>query len=275
MSDPHEPHEPHEPHVERLSRDLRTASLTLSDEEARFLVDASYIIQEDRKRSGNQVRSMGTEPHATLSWFFENNQILEGQLKTALDRYSDSKKIGRWMKAQYGIGPVLSAGLLAHIDIEKAVTVGDIWRFAGLDPTIKWEKGQKRPFNAGLKTLCWKIGQSFMKFHKEDACFYGKLYKQRKDFEEARNNRGDNAAKAAELLPKFNKSTEAYGHLASGKLPPAQIDARARRWAVKIFLSHVHEKWHELELGVKPAKPFAIEHLGHAHYIPPPAERKE
>ena len=257
--------------ITRLGKDLRTATATLSDMEARFLVDAYYIIQEDRKRSGNQIRAMGDEPHDLLKWFFAQNQMLETQLKGALDRYSDSKLIGQWMKGVYGIGPVIAAGLIAHIDIKKAPTVGHIWRFAGLDPSSKWEKGQKRPWNTALKTLCWHIGQSFMKFSNRDDCFYGKLYRERKEFEVARNESGANKEKAQELLSKFSKTTDAYKHLSEGKLPPAQIDARARRWAVKLFLSHVQAVWWEIDTGEKPAKPYILtKEGGHAHEIRPP-----
>lgn len=256
--------------VTRLSKDLRSAATTLSDAEARFLVDSYYIIQEDRKRTGNQVLAMKAEPHDLLTWFKDQNAVLEKQIAVALDKYSASKPIGLWMRSQYGIGPVIAAGLMAHIDIKKASTAGAIWRFAGLDPTMKWEKGQKRPWNADLKTLCWKIGQSFMKFSGQEECFYGKLYLERKKYEVARNDRMDNKELALSLAPRFNKSTDAYKHLMEGKLPPAQIDARARRWAVKIFLSHVQQVWWEMDTGEKPPKPFPIAHLGHAHEIPIP-----
>jgi hypothetical protein len=33
----------------------------------------------------------------------------------------------------------------------------------------------------------------------------------------------------------------------SGGLPPAHLDARARRYAVKIFLSHLYAEWRKLE----------------------------
>ena len=54
---------------------------------------------------------------------------------------------------------------------------------------------------------------------------------------------GDNAALAAELLTKFKATTDAHKHLSGGKLPPAQIDGRARRYAVKLFLSHLQMVW--------------------------------
>ena len=173
--------------VQRLGRDLAIAASTLSDEEARFLVDAYYQMQEGRKRTANQARSMDAEPHSVLVWLREQDEILEGQIKRALEKYTDARPIGQWMKSHHGIGPVIAAGLLAHIDITKASTAGKIWRYAGLDPTSKWEKGNKRPWNAELKTLCWKIGQSFMKFSGDDACFYGHVYRERKAYEVARN----------------------------------------------------------------------------------------
>jgi Transposase IS116/IS110/IS902 family len=258
-------------HVERLSKDLKDAAATLSDEEARYLVDAYYIIQEDRKRSGNQVRALdkSEEPHLLLGWFFDQNKILESQLKMALERYSDTKPIGLWMKSIHGIGPVIASGIMAHIDIKKSETAGDIWRFAGLDPTRVWEPKTKRPWNASLKTLCWHIGQCFMKFSADERCIYGHKYKERKAFEVARNDTGYNAKLAKKLLRKFNPKTEAYKHLKNGKLPPAHVDARARRWVVKLFISHVQAVWWEMETGEKPAKPYILTR-GHSHMIEPP-----
>lgn len=256
--------------IERLKRDLREAAATMSAQEARFLVDAYYLIQEDRKRSGNQIKAMGSEPHAILQWFFDQNKILEKQLQAALDRYSAAQPIGQWMRSVHGIGPVIAAGLIAHIDIKQCPTVGHIWSFAGLNPEAKWEKNEKRPWNAKLKTLCWKIGQSFMKMHGKPDCFYGHYYVKQKEKYQQRNDNGDYKALAAELAPKFKKTTESYGHLMGGKLPPAQIDARARRWAVKLFLAHVQEIWWEMETGEKPPLPYPIQHMGHVHKIDPP-----
>src|SRR3990167_10769230 len=168
--------------ITRLSRDLKEAAATLSPDEARYLVDAYYQIQEYRKAASNQVRSLveAKEPHAVILWLAEQNESLESQIKRALDRWSDANAVGQWAKSIVGIGPVISAGLLAHIDIAKAPTVGHIWRFAGLDPTLVWEKKTKRPFNAQLKTLCWKIGESFVKTCNNVASQYGPVYLARK-----------------------------------------------------------------------------------------------
>ena len=271
--------------IQRLTRDLAKAASTLSDVEARFLVDAYYAMQDARIRADGQIRSMEKmdkpEPHEVLTWLSQQNQTLENQVKRALEKYVEAHPVGEWLISVFGIGPVISAGLLAHIDIRKAPTYGHIHRFAGFDPTTKWEKGKKRPWNASLKVICWKAGESFVKFHNavdedtgEYKCFYGQLWKAEKERLIKRNEAGEFAAAAAQILTekKFSKDTEAYGHYTSGKLPPAQIHARARRYAVKIFLSHLHHEMYVRILGEEPPVPYPIAVMGHdpRHMIKPP-----
>lgn len=368
--------------ITRLTRDLRTGAMTLGDDEARFLVDAYYIIQDDRKRSFNQARTLeaAEEPNMVITWLADQSATLEKEIQKALDIYTTNHIMGGWMRQVFGIGPVLSAGLLAHIFMGKwcaycrgrdeaecaarqekdkkadphvftpvvsSPTVGHIWQFAGiageqrddamrhacyrvkfksLDPNSPpelrlangeiaipyypdrencyiyqyrcgvndapeaelprsaescavslhssgqraWEKGQKRPYNTKLKTLCWKIGQSFMKLSNDPKCFYGKLYRDRKAQEIARNEAGEFAAQAAIWATRVGKATEAYKYYSIGKLSPGHIDARARRYAVKIFLSHLHEEWFRRSFKSEPPRPFAISILNHAHYIASP-----
>ncbi len=267
--------------VQRLNRDLANASITLSDDEARFLVDSYYQMQDARIRADGQIRSIEKgakaaakepEPHLVLTWLSEQNRTLENQVKRALEKYVAGHVCGPWLESIHGIGPVISAGLLAHIDINKAPTVGHIWRFAGLDPTVKWEKKTKRPWNADLKVLCWKAGESFVKFHNDEKCFYGHIWKKQKAIYIERNENGDYMARAQQILSEknFNKSTDAYGHYSEGRLPPAHIHAMARRYAVKLFLSHLHHEMYDKILGKQPPLPYPIAHLGHAHFIAPP-----
>ena len=44
----------------RIGRDLRMAGLTLGNDEARFLVDYYYIVQDDRKRAYQQESALAT-----------------------------------------------------------------------------------------------------------------------------------------------------------------------------------------------------------------------
>ena len=258
--------------VKSLGKDLRAAATTLGKDEARFLVDAYYIIQEDRKRSNNQIRSLeeDQEPHELLSWFADQNILLEKNLAKALHTYAQSAPIGVWAMSQIGIGPIISAGLLAHISLDKTNSATSLWRYAGLDPTCKWEKKTKRPWNAALKVLCWKIGESFVKTCNNEASFYGPIYLARKALETERNERGEFAEQAARALSEKNykKDTDAYKAYVQGKLPPAHIHARAKRYAVKMFLSHYFEML-ERYAGKTPTTPYIIAQ-GHKDYMPPP-----
>jgi len=260
--------------IRKLTKDERNATATLGRDEARFLVDAYYNLQDNRIRADGQVRSMSKdgEPHATLQWLADMNRTLEESIKSALDVYSNASPVGRWMRAQKGIGPVIAAGFLAHLDITKAETAGAFWSFAGLDPRKTWGKGEKRPWNADLKTLTWKLGESFVKVSGYDDAFYGKLYKQRKELETQKNEAGEYAEQAKAKLEKFKigKDTDAYKAYSQGKLPPAHIHARAKRWATKLFLAHLHQQMYVAHHGKEPPLPYAISILGHAHIIAPP-----
>ena len=259
--------------LQKLTRDMINAEHTLSTGEARFLVDSYYTMQEGRIRAANQIRALTNsgEPHDVLKWLATENRVLEESIKLALDLYSGGHPVGSRMRTVLGIGPVIAAGLLAHIDIKRAKTAGAIWRYAGLDPTSEWKKGEKRPFNASLKTLCWKLGESFVKVSGNEKSIYGRLYRERKEIELAKNEAGDFADQAAAKLERFKigKTTDAYKAYSKGKLPPAHVHARAKRVAVKMFLSHLHEIWYEIETGEKAPVPYIMTFANHTHRLDP------
>lgn len=258
--------------VVRMSRDINSASKILSEQEARFLVDSYYSMQESRKRSANQVRALNEseEPNDVLAWLLQQNETLEKQVARSLKTFAEAHPIASWAMSVKGVGPVISAGLIAHIDINKAPTVGHIWSFAGLNPNQEWKKGQKRPWNAQLKTLCWKIGESFVKVMNRGS-FYGNLFQKRKEYEQAKNENGDYREIALARAETVGKTTEAYKYYSIGKLPPGHIHARAKRYAVKLFLAHLHEVWYRHEFGKQPPKPYIFEHGDgeHVHLITP------
>jgi hypothetical protein len=258
----------------KLSRDLKQAAKTLTATEARYLVDAYYQLQRDRIRASHQVLQSEKqgEPHLVIAWLQTNTSTLERNIKSALDTYTSAQPVGQWAKSIVGIGPVIAAGLLAHIDITRAPTVGHIWRFAGLDPTQTWEKSTKRPWNAELKRLCWLIGESFTKVSGNEKDFYGKLYLERKAQEITKNEAlafKDQAEKSL-TTKKWRPDTATKAHYEKGMLPPARIHLRAQRYAVKLFLSHFHHVsyWHHYHEA--PPKPYVLDHLGHVHLIQVP-----
>lgn len=253
-------------------KDIRAMGTRMTDAEARLLVGYYYLAQENRKRFENQVRSLKDQPNMLLSFLGDQSSRIEEICRKALDDYTMTHPMGAWLRGIHGIGPVLAAGLLAHIDISKSKTAGHIWSFAGYNPNMVWEKGQKRPFNMALKVLCFKIGDSFLKTSGSEKAYYGKLYQQRKAYEVERNETGQLAHRAEEELQKrkYSKETETYKCLIQGKLSPGHLDARARRWAVKIMLSHLQAEWWRREFNEEPPVPYALEHKGHVHYIEPP-----
>jgi hypothetical protein len=445
--------------MKRLDRDLRDASRMLGRKKARYFTDVYYQIQEFRKAAANQVRSGEEEPNRVLDWVFDSMRRLEENIKKALGEFSSGYKVGAWLQSITGIGPVLSAGFLSHLDVRNAPTAGHFWRFCGLDPTAVWpskadakaavqavlveerdlvftaasavklyakyareprpataadeaaaerlidKHGQalvravlptlarchnrdnlkglqvkdferqfqnaatfyrelcgsheiieaaedsepinfaqmriladnfgrnpynlfhaaqrkeggaptvdstaaalcKRPWNATLKVLCYKLEDCFVKFQNNENDSYGKLYVERKLYETQRNDSGRNAHQARYILtgkcpvchggeesldlnvprlsaapvlcrachghpvvnPKrFGADTDARRNYEGGKLPPAQLHARAMRWTGKLFLSHLHHVMHLDVHGIAPPKPFALEKLGypHTHY---------
>ena len=258
--------------LERLSKDLREAAKLMTREEVRYLVDTYYQWQLNRMRSASQVRALveQKEPSALLPWLEKQSRRVEREIKKALAAWAEEQPVGRWLGSICGIGPALTAGLMAYIDITKASTAGKIWSFAGLNPTVKWEKGQKRPWCAQLKTLAWKAGQSFVKVSSNENDIYGKIWRERKELEQRKNEAGDYKDIARERAKTVGKKTEAYKYYAAGKLPPGHIHARAKRYAVKMFLSHLHEVMYLDHYKTPPPKPWVIEHGGHVDYIPPP-----
>lgn len=357
--------------VTKLSKDVAKALMRdfpggITDNHARYLVDEYQNMQKARIRSGNYIAGLdrdakksgnAAEPHEAMDALANNYRVGEENIKKLLDWYLTDHPMFWFFERTLGIGPVLAAGLLAYIDIEKCPTVGHIWRFCGYDPTQIWNskdqakelfracpgedleerlyaaadqfgrnKGSllwaashdpagkprkltednivaalaRKPYNGALKTICWKIGDSFVKLSGRQDAFYGQLYKQRKAAEWVKNLNGDfqETARQSMAKKKYGKATDQYAWytgqcspdkvrelMAAGQtlsptackgdsgfpmLSPGHIDARARRYAVKIFLSHLHECWFRTHFGEEPPKPFAISIQGHAHYLPPP-----
>lgn len=260
--------------IAKLNKDLVKKISSLTSDEVRYIVDYYYMCQKSRIRCGNQINGFikENEPHDLFLWLYKNALTLESQIKSAMDHWTDQHRLAGLLKNHVGgIGPVISAGIVANIDIHKAKTAGAIWRFAGLDPTCVWNKGEKRPWNASLKTLCWKLGQSFMKLSDKrktkKSAWYGEQYRRQKAFYIEKNVSGGFKQNAEQVLrTKTFKKGEYAAIYKSGMLPDGHIDAMARRWVVKLFLSNLHELWCKLE-GIPCPRPYTMAHQGHVHYL--------
>jgi len=261
-------------------KDVRKMTYPEDPHTVRELVKAYYRLQDARIAIAAQSRELAKreKPNQMNEHMAINMKYMEQSLVDPFKHFSGKYLAGRWALSQYGIGPVITAGLLSNIDISKAHTAGSIWRFAGMDPTVVWQKGEKRPYNADLKTLVWKIGQSFMKFSGRDQCFYGKLYLQDKARRVQLNESGTYSERAKSILEQkqWKKNNPTRRRLQEGYLPDGQIDGQARRFAAKIFLSHFHTVWYEdyhtnlQGTPVRAPRPYVIQHGGHSHMIEVP-----
>lgn len=267
--------------VVRLAASVRGQAEHLDRQAIRQIVAARYGIQDHRISFANQARALEDAGHPTdlPDHFRRYTQALEDQLEGVLGHWAAQSEAGRWMLCQFGVGPVIAAGLLAHIDFTRAQTAGALWRYSGYDPSATWGKGERRPHNADLKTLVWKLGDSFVKFSNHPRCWYGHLYRDKKAQLAARNRAGAFAQLATQTLETrtFRNTAEAQHTKATyqtGRLPDGRIDLQARRWVEKLFLAHLHEVG-RAELGLPCPEPYVIEHLGHAHKITRPNGCKE
>jgi hypothetical protein len=130
--------------VPRLKNAIVAQAKEYNREQARMVVDLYYSIQKLRVGSGNKVdahrRLVDILPNDgdLISQLHGNLTLVEKQAARGLKAFAKAQPLGQWCLSNLGVGPVITAGLLSHIDIHRAVTAGAIWRYAGLDPTMKW-----------------------------------------------------------------------------------------------------------------------------------------
>jgi hypothetical protein len=140
-----------------------------------------------------------------------------------------------------GVGPTLAAKIIALIgDIAQFDTVSKLWRFAGYavvdGRAERLQAGEKAHYSIRLKTTCYLLGTSFLRLGSP----YREVYDRAKE-------------RYMQARPDW---TPLHRHLA------------AQRVMVKLFLSHLWERWRLLEgLPVRP--PYAADYLNHTTMLRP------
>ena len=135
--------EPFEP-VKKINRDIidaiRNKKMILTKQDIRYLVDVYYQLQERRKAAKSQLRAAteSEKPFRFVNWAGDQMFTIEKEIKLALTAWTETDHTSVWARGVFGIGPVISAGLAAHIDIKEAITVGHIWNFGGVNPKSVW-----------------------------------------------------------------------------------------------------------------------------------------
>lgn len=128
----------------------------------------------------------------------------------------------------------------------------------------------KPPYNPDLKKFMYLIGDCFVK-NSNRGSMYGELYKRRLAEEQYKNEHRMFKDQAYALLAEknYDKNKDTYKYLSDGKLSPGHLIMRSRRYAVKLFISHVFEAMYYFEKGKEPPKYYTIEIQGHHDYIAP------
>jgi len=174
-----------------------------------------------------------------LIWFHNKLYETEKELYRRIDNWSKYHPLRKeFLNHVKGIGAIFSSGIIAWLSkpILKANYVSQIWSYCGLTPNQERKRGKKLNYNPRLKTFCWKIGQSFIKYK----CFGRKLY------------------------DAFRKECETK-HPDWSKL---HCHNWARRKVVKLFIASVWEVWRKMN-NLPITKPYPIEILGHKDLITP------
>lgn len=276
----------------KIGKEVVLDASKLTQPQIRCLVTNYYNAQKLREAADMQIRHIGMRQDEIAlplqAWGNVQAQLEKDVLKM-MEVYAANHPVGKWVLKQHGVGPVIAAGLIAYLDptypvkqkspvltskdpqkhphgsgiYEGTPTVGHWWSLAGLEPNLKWEKGQKRPYNAELKQICYHLGQCIMRTH-EEGSLYGQLYKSRKELVVKRNEAGQYKERAKTF---FTNSAYVKAILKKGMLPPNNLDSQARNYAVKIFLSHFHALMYWNAYGIAPARPYEIEVLGYEGII--------
>lgn len=142
--------------------------------------------------------------------------------------------------------------------------ISKYWAWWGLSvdefgSAVRPRKGEPLNYNPKMKVVAWKIAKQFVM----QGLGYRALYDQKKDQYTAQRMPHGKCHRYAECMAKLKKA----------KRPSCQdhINRMSRRYAVKIFISHLWAKWRIIE-GLSVTKPYPIDKLGHTteiKWIPP------
>jgi len=164
-----------------------------------------------------------------------------------------------------GMGPVAALTFLGYINPYEAVSAGKVWAYFGFTPESKLKSGKKANFNPEAKGRAWLIARNVI-MAKDP--YYFPLYQKKKEYYMQRMGEYiEHAEKCPEFEECMRRLKAKAGRLGRApKKPPcrAHIDNRAKRWLIKLILSHALQIMREAEgLDVSNLK-------SHRGYIPPP-----
>lgn len=199
------------------------------------------VFQKNRIAFGNRLaaidsgrdKASATERASIVHWHSRFEEM-ESEVNAIILEEAAKEPIIEMASAVRGVGVLSISRVVSHIDISRADTVSALWRYAGFavfnGERERPVKGVKLAYNRRLKTACYLLGTNLIRANSP----YRRIYDEAKVHYEKTH-------------PEWTKM---HRHLA------------AIRKMVKIFLSHLWERWRILE-GLPTRTPFALEKLGH------------
>ncbi len=205
------------------------------------MVSVREIMQTQRMAFNNRIKAIergddeASPEHVKflITWFERFNQ-LEIYASSDIDRACEDIEIIKHITSVKGLGNQLTAQLVSIVDITIPDTVSGLWKYCGYGVTDgvadRPRKGEKISYNPKARQICYNIGSSFLKTGSPYRAEYDRIktfYEEERDW------------------------TKLHIHNAS------------LRKMIKLFLSHLYERWRELE-GLPVRKLYVVEKMGHS-----------
>lgn len=140
--------------LSQISKEVRSSSVSLDDNQIRLIIDNYYATQHHRMNIANQIRSVkqgfdevleGEQP--AIAWLLADVQNRENQIKKMVAAYVDKNDVCKWATAIKGIGPMFAANLYSYIDMNKCNHANQFLAYCGLndnnDPWLGKEKARE------------------------------------------------------------------------------------------------------------------------------------
>lgn len=212
----------------------------LTNKDVKRLVTQYIDLQEYRKRALNDkiVDNLAIAKAKTA----------ECEIAQILTIHAQKDKVADWASRITGVGAVLACGVVAYLGDVKSIN--ELYSLAGFIPRNRYNNSE---YSVELKRISCRIAENFVSTADNRHDVYGHIYKYRRDFETDKNNRLEYKEQADSVLEKnnHNPASKNFKWHMQGKLSPAHINMRARRYAVKIFLQHLFSVYNEVRNGVK------------------------
>jgi len=215
----------------------------LKNSDLRVLTETYYDIQKLRTSSENRLR---TYMDAGLLRYVDMDEVVKYLRKAEKESAREiEKEVSKhplwteWLKDVKGVGEVMAGGLIAWIDdIGKFRTISKLWKYSGLAPGQRKERGQRVNYNPKMKSHLWRVGMQLLKAKNKK---YAPIYYEWKDKYYDR----------VDIREKHERG-EARGGMKSYHL---HIHQMALRKMIKRFLIDLWLSWRQIE-GLPTSKPY-------------------